>query len=376
MQSLLRLQAQQPGFRVDHLLRTHMFLPYVRYPDAGILTRFFDEYATRVRRLPGVRDAVISAAYPPDDEWRQNFTLDNTPASRLEDMPSATFNVTDSHYLHTLGIPLLRGRDFSDSDRENTPPVALINQAFAARYFPHEDPVGKQIHLHLASARQDAAVYNPRFTIIGVMGDIMNRGVTLPPEPQVTALFRQTPQVNYAFKNLIVRTALDPLQLAGAIRQQLHSLDPNVPFAEVSSMEQIMEQQTADRRYTTELLAWFAVFGTLLAGVGVYCMVSYVVAQLTNEIGLRMALGAQRGDVLWMVIKQGLGMTTIGAVAGLVGAWAFRQAVAKIVFEISPADPATFVSAALLLIAFAAAATYVPARRAAQVDPLVALRYE
>ena len=376
MQSLAHLQQQQPGFRVDHLLRTHMFLPPVRYPDAASLTRFFDEYTARVRRLPGVRDAAISAAYPPDDEWKQNFTLDGMPASRLEDMPSATFNVTDSHYLHTLGIPLLKGRDFSDSDRENTPPVALINQEFAARYLPNEDPVGKPIQLHLESNLADGAVYNLRFTIIGVMGDIMNRGVVLPAEPQVTTLFRQTPQLNYGFKNLMVRTALDPLQLAGTIRQQLYSLDPNLPFAEVSSMEQIMAQQTADRRYTTELLGLFAALGMVLAGVGVYGVVSYLVAQRTSEIGLRMALGARRADVLWMIIKQGLGMAVVGAVAGLLGAWSLRQAVAQLIFGISPADPATFLTAALLLLVLAAAASYIPARRAAMVDPMIALRYE
>src|SRR5579871_112897 len=335
MQSLARLQQQQPGFRVDHLLRTHMFLPPVRYPDAASLTRFFDQYTARVRRLPGVRDAVISAAYPPNDEWMQKFTLDGMSASRLEDLPSATFNVTDAHYLSTLGIALLRGRDFSDSDRENTPPVALINQAFAKRYFPNQDPVGEPIHLHLESALSNGDMYNLRFTIIGVMGNMMNRGVVLPPEPQITTLFRQTPQTNYFFKNLMVRTALDPLQLAGPIREQLHSLDPNLPFAEVSTMEEIMAQQTADRRYTTALLGLFAAFGIVLAGIGVYGVVSYLVAQRTSEIGLRMALGAQRSDVLWMVIKQGLGMAGIGAVAGLCGAWLLRQAVSQLVFGVS-----------------------------------------
>ena len=376
MQSLARLQEQQPGFRVDHVLRTLMFLPPVRYPGAASLTRFFDEYVARVRRLPGVRDAVISAAYPPDDEWMQKFTLDGMPASRLEDMPSATFNVTDSHYLSTLGIALRRGRDFSESDREDTPSVALINQAFAARYFPNQDPVGKPIQLHLESALSDGAVYNLHFTIIGVMGDIMNRGVVLPPEPQITTLFRQTPQLNYWYKNLMVRTTVDPLQVAASIRQQLHALDPDVPFAEVSSMEQIMAQQTTDRRYTTDLLGLFAAFGMVLAGVGVYGVVSYLVAQRTNEIGLRMALGARRADVLWMVIRQGLSMAAIGAAVGLLGAWSLRQAISQLVFGVSPDDPATFLTAASLLIAFAAAASYIPARRAAMVDPMVALRYE
>ena len=376
MQSLARLQEQDPGFRVDHLLRTLMFLPPLRYPDAASLTRFFDEYTARVRSLPGVQDAVISAAYPPDDEWKQSFTLNTNPPSRLEELPSATFNVTDSHYLHTLGIPLLRGRDFSSSDRENTAPVALINQALAARYFPNQDPIGKPIQLHLSSAMADGAIYNVRYTIIGVMDNIMNRGVVLPPEPQITTLFRQTPQLNYWYKNLLVRTSVDPLQVAGSVREQLHALDPNVPFAEAASMEQIMEQQTSDRRYTTRLLGVFAMLGMLLAGVGVYSVVSYLVAQRTSEIGLRMALGAGRADVVWMIVKHGLVMAAMGALAGLFAAWMLRRAVSQLVFGISPSDPLTFAAAALLLTAFAAAATYFPARRAARVDPMVALRCE
>jgi len=384
IQSLLRLQNQDPGFRVDHLLRTHLFLPPIRYSSPDGITRFCDEYAQRVRQLPGVTDVTISAAYPPDDQWMQYFAIEGRSVPRLEDAPQATFNVTDAHYLGTLGVSLLRGRNFSESDTETSPPVALINKAFAERYFPVEDPVGKQIRMGLpqrglpsnlpASAAPNAAVI--RFTIVGVVGDTLNRGLALPPEPQLTALFRQTPNFNFGFKNLIVRTALDPLQLAESVRGQLHALDANVPFAEVYSMDQIMQQHTADRRYTSSLLALFAVLGTVLAGIGVYGVVSYVVAQRTGEIGVRMALGAQRGDVVRMVIQQGLGVAAVGAAMGLLGAWALRRVVAQLVFGISPADPATFLAAAFVLITFAAAATYIPARRAAKVDPLVALRYE
>ena len=374
--SLLLLQEQEPGFRVDHLMRTHLFLPSVRYPQPAAITRFCDEYAARVRQLPGVTDAVISAAYPPDDEWMQPFTIAGQPVSRLEDMPSATFNVTDSHYLHTLAIPLLKGRDFSDTDTESSQPVALINQTLANTYFPGEDPVGRQIQLGLPQPMVTSNAPNLRLTIIGVIGDTMNRGLALPPLPQLTALFRQTPDLNYGFKNLMVRTALDPLQLAPSIRQQLHLLDANLPFAEVSSMDEIMQQQTSDRRYTTALLMLFAIFGVGLAAMGVYGVVSYVVIQRTSEIGLRMALGARRPEILWLVLKQGLGMAAVGTAVGLASAWVLRKTVAELVFGISPADPATFIAAALLLIGFAMFASLLPARRATKVDPIVALRYE
>jgi len=374
--SLLRLQDQQPGFRVDHLMRTHLFLPSVRYPQPAAITRFCDEYAARVRQLPGVTDAVISAAYPPDDEWMQPFTIAGRPVSRLEDPPSATFNVTDSHYLHTLAIPLLKGRDFSDTDTESSQPVGLINRTFANTYFPGEDPLGKQIQLGLPQPMVSSTAPNLRLTVIGVIGDTMNRGLALPPLPQLTALFRQTPDLNYGFKNLMVRTALDPVQLVPSIRQQLHLLDANLPLAEVSSMDEIMQQQTSDRRYTTALLILFTVFGVGLAAMGVYGVVSYVVLQRTSEIGLRVALGARRPEILWLVLKQGLGMAAVGTAVGLASAWVLRKTVAELVFGISPADPATFVAAAVVLIVFALFASLLPARRATKVDPMVALRYE
>ena len=375
IQSLLHLQNQRTGFRADHLLRTHLFLPPVRYPNTTSITRFSDEYASRVRQLPGVQDATVSASSPPDDQWKQNFTIDGRPVSRLEDTPFAARNAVDSHYLRTLGIPVAEGRDFSDFDNETSPPVALVNQAFVKQFFPTEDPIGKRLRI---GASQELGVQSTDevFTIVGVIGDTMNRGPALPAMPHFTTLFRQTPDLNVGFKTLIVRTALDPMQLTSSIRQQLHSLDPNLPFAEVSTMDELIAQQTADRRYTTGLLALFACFGVVLALIGVYGVVSYVVAQRTNEIGVRMALGAQRGDVLWLILKNGLGMASIGAMLGLLGAWIFRQGVSQLVFEISPADPLTFSAAAALLILFALAASVIPARRAMKVDPMVALRYE
>lgn len=376
LQSLVRLQKQEPGFREDHLLRSHLFLPSVRYPSPASITRFCDEYASRVRQLPGVQDAVISAAHPPDDQWMQSFTIVNRPVSNSETLPSATFNVTDPHFLRTLGIPLLRGRDFAEADTETSVPVALVNDKLVRTYFPNEDPIGKQILFSEPFPATSPSTRSLQFTIIGVTGDFMNRGLELPAEPQITALYRQTPDLNYGFKNLIVRTALNPLQLAAPIRQQLHSLDPNLPFAEVSTVDQLMYQETADRRYTTVLLGLFALAGVLLAGLGVYGVVSYAVSQRTGEIGLRIALGAQRTDVLWMIVKHGMVMACAGAIAGLAGAWMVRQSVAQLVFGISPADPLTYFGAAIVLVTFAGIASYLPARRAAKVDPLVALRYE
>jgi putative ABC transport system permease protein len=375
IQSLIRLQNQRTGFRTDHLLKTQLFLPPVGYPNKTSLTRFSDEYVSRVRQLPGVQDATISGASPPDDQWKQNFTIEGRPVSNLEDTPIAARNVVDPHYLRTLGMQIVQGRDFSDFDTETSVPVALVNQAFVKQFFPHEDPIGKQIRIS-AAQQVGPSLGDELFTIVGVTADTMNRGPALPPMPHLTTLFRQTPDLNVGFKNLIVRTSIDPLALANTIRQQLHTLDPNLPFAGVATMDELMQQQTAERRYTTGLLGLFALFGVLLAAIGVYGVSSYVVARQTNEIGVRMALGAQREDVLWMVLKRSIWMSLIGAAVGLVAAWILRRAIAQLVFGISPSDPATFLGATAVLVAVAAAACLVPARRAAKVDPILALRYE
>lgn len=376
IQSLIRLQSQPTGFRPDHILRTHLYLPPVRYPNTTSITRFSDEYVSRVRTLPGVVDATISAANPPDDQWKQNFTIEGRAISRLEDTSVAARNAVDSHYLQTLGISIVQGRGFLDSDTETSPAVAVINQAFVRQFFPNEDPMGKRIRISVAQQVGSADPSDEVFQIVGVAGDTMNRGPALPPMPHITTLFRQTRDLNVGFKTLLVRTQMDPLQLAGSIRQQLHSLDPNLPFAEVATMNQLITAQTADRRYTTGLLALFAIFGVVLAGIGVYGVVSYIVARQTGEIGVHMALGAQRGDVLWMVLKQGLTLASAGAGAGLFFAWALRRTVAQLVFGISPADPTTFFSAAAFLVVLAAAACLVPAIRAMRVNPVDALRYE
>ena len=376
VQSLLRLREQDPGFRVDHILRSHLFLPSTQYANPTRITSFVDQYADRVRSLPGVVDATISAACPPDDQWVQNFTIAGRPATTLAELPTATLNVTDSHYLKTLGVPLLKGRGFTDADSDSNPPVALVNHAFVQRYFPQEDPIGKVIQLGLPREMTFFNGSNERLTIVGVVGDAMNRGLSLPAGPEIVGLFRQLPDLNYGFKNLIVRTTLNPLDLSTSIGQQLHSLDANLPFAEVSTMGDIMAAQTAARRYTTSLLVLFAVLGVVLSIVGVYGVISYVVTQRTAEIGLRMALGARREDVVWLFLKQGLGMALVGAFVGICGAWLLRQMVSELVFGISPADPATFIGAALLLIGFAGAASFLPARRAASTDPMVVLRNE
>ena len=271
---------------------------------------------------------------------------------------------------------MLQGRNFSDADTDTSLPVALINRTLAQTYFPGEDPIGKQIRLGLPQPMVSSTAPSLRFTIIGVIGDAINRGLTLPPAPQLTTLFRQTPDLNYGFKNLIVRTILDPLQLAPPIGQQLHLLDADLPFAEVSTMNEIMQQQTSDRRYTTGLLILFAAFGLGLAAVGVYGVVSYIVARWRTELGILMALGSDRLGILMLMFGETAKLLVAGLVVGAGLSLAAGSTAKKLLFGLEPHDATTMLMAAAVLAAVALAASYLPARRAAAIDPMIALRDE
>jgi putative ABC transport system permease protein len=380
VRSIIGLQHQRLGIRQDHLLKGHIYVPGFRYPDPGAITRFCDLFAARVRAVPGVIDSTITTVYPPNDGWTQMIGIPGHPVTRIQDIPSAQFGVADAHFLRTLGIPLIHGRDFAESDGVATPPVALISEGFKRRYFPTEDPSGRQIHIGPPPFLQIAPGANitdsADVTIIGVMGDFKNAGLALPPEPQITVLYSQHPLVNYGFKDIVIRTASEPRLLLPEIRRQLHELDPDMPFAEVQTMDEIVEAQTGGQRFTTILLASFAAAGLALAVVGIYGVVSFLVAQRKQELAVRIALGASRAHVLWLVLKQGLEMATFGAVMGLLGAWATQKLTSGLLFGVSPVDPVTFAGAAFFLLAVAAIASAIPGARALGIDPARTLRQD
>jgi putative ABC transport system permease protein len=379
VRSIISLQHQRLGIRQDHLLKGHIYVPGFRYADPGAITRFCDLFAARVRAVPGVVDSTITTVYPPNDGWTQMIGIPGHPVTRIQDIPSAQFGVADAHFLRTLGIPLIHGRDFAESDGVATPPVALISEGFKRRYFPTEDPSGRQIHIGPPPFLQiapGALTDSADVTIIGVMGDFKNAGLALPPEPQITVLYSQHPLVNYGFKDIVIRTASEPRLLLPEIRRQLHELDPDMPFAEVQTMDEIVEAQTGGQRFTTILLASFAAAGLALAVVGIYGVVSFLVAQRKQELAVRIALGASRAHVLWLVLKQGLEMATFGAVIGLLGAWATQKLTSGLLFGVSPVDPVTFVGAAFFLLAVAAIASAIPGVRALGIDPARTLRQD
>ena len=380
-QTMARLQRQDPGFRIDHLLIAHVYIPPVRYPDPDAITRFCEAFGERVRSLPGVLDASVTTGYPPSMPWQQMFTVPGLPLSRTTDVPMARFAAVDARYRPTLGFSLLSGRDFAETDTATSQPVAIVNEEFARRYFPNQDPIGRPIHPGPppgvpAIPLQDFGSSSRNITIVGVVRNFMNRGMALPPAPQIFTLFRQQPGLNFGFKDIVVRTRTNPENIVPAVARELKSLDADIPLGEIRSMETHMSSQAADTRFTTVLLGLFAGLGTILAVVGAYGVVAYLVAQRTQELGVRLALGAASTDILWLVLRYGFFIGLAGVALGLAGAAVGGRFLNRFLYGVSVSDPFTLSGAAILLLLVVVVASAVPARRAMRIDPVQALRGE
>jgi putative ABC transport system permease protein len=380
IQTLERLQTQDLGFRVDHLMHGRLYLPPAQYPTTESITEFSDRLTVRLRAIPGVQSVSITEIYPPSDRWQEMFSIDGRRFSRLEDVPSTVFGVVDAGYLRTAGVAVMQGRDFAESDREKTLPVAIVNQAFVKKFFPGEGPIGRRIELgaprNLLADDEWMGAERVTVTIVGIMRDSQDQGLALPVAPQLIGLFRQIPPVNSGFKSLLVRSDLAPEMLIPSIERQLHALDPRIPLFEAESMSESLSGVTAVQRCTSVILACFAGLGLMLAVVGIYGVIAYLVAQRTQEIGIRLALGSPRTAVVWLVSSQGLRMALAGVAIGLVGSALAARSMTSLLYGISALDPATLGAASILLITIALGACILPARRAAKIDPIQALRKE
>ncbi len=269
-------------------------------------------------------------------------------------------------YFSALRIPILRGRAFEESDRNPDQHALILSDSLARRLFPGEDALGKRLQLH---------VQPPWFTVVGIAGNVKNGGLAEPADPEYYVVRRHTPDDATRHTSLILRSSLSPQAVAGWVRAEITSLDPTLPV-KIETMNQRIGSFAVQPRFNAALLGLFAAMGLLLAAVGIYGVIAFLVTQRSQEIGIRMALGAERYDVVKLVMRQGLGMIVAGATAGLLGAFVLTRFLASQLFNVPPHDPVTFALVSLLLAGIALAACYVPARRATKVDPMVALRYE
>jgi putative ABC transport system permease protein len=368
LRSFVGLQRVDPGAAVEGILTARVTLPRSRYDDPARQVAFADALLARARGLPGVRSATLGTGAPVDDGlpyWA--FSVAGVEQPPPEVVQDAVVYQATPEYFHTFGIPLIRGRLFEAADRAGNPPVGIVSQALARRYWPGRDPLGSRITFDDLS---DSASW---MTIVGVVGDVRQGGAVSPAYPQIYVPFAQLPD-----RSIVVslRTGGTPTALAAPLRQALAGVDPNLAFSQVATMEQRVASTLARPRVNALLLAAFAATAMVLAALGIYGVIAYSVVQRTRELGIRIALGASSDVVLGMVMRQGLTPVLIGLAVGL-GVAAFGSRVLRsLLYGVAATDVATYAAVAAFLTAVAAAASYVPARRAARSDPVTALRAE
>ena len=365
IKSFIRLQQTNLGFNTDNLLALDLALSEARYPEEHQQVSFFQKTLEQVEALPGIQSAAVTTGLPLTVNLSgSDFRVEGHPEPKSgEEMIINTRSVSPG-YFSTLRISLLKGRDFSDRDNGDAPAVAIINQDLSRTYFPGEDPIGKRITF------SDGESW---MSIVGVIGDVKQVSLGSIAKPEV---YFPYPQAASTEMSLVVRTTNDPLSQAAAVKGQIRVIDKDLPISDAQTMEQLLAESVSGPRFNMLLLTLFAVVALVLALVGIYGVMSYSVTQRTHEIGIRVAVGAQSRDVLRMVIGQGMFMTMIGVVCGLVGAFALTRLMTSMLFGVEPSDPMTFATIAVLVIAVALLACYIPGRQATKVDPLVALRYE
>jgi putative ABC transport system permease protein len=368
VRSFVRLLDVNPGFRAENLVSLRFLMPQSSYPEPQQRAKFYRRLEERLKATPGVVSVGAVTRLPLQQAGNITSTLliDGRPGPEGA-RPEVDFRRASPDYFETMGVPLLEGRAFVEQDATDEQPVALVNEAMARRYWPGESAVGRRIKL---GANPDAS---PWITVVGVVGNVRHLGLDSEPRPEAYRHLLTSPPTAPV---VVVRTATDPLGLVPTLRAAVRELDRDLPAATAQTMDEIISRSVAERRFLMLLLGGFAAVALLLASVGIYGVVSNSVAQRTHEIGVRMALGATRRDVLRLVISQGMRPALCGVAIGLVAALALTRVMRVLLFGVGSHDPVAFAAAALLLAAVALAACYLPARRATKVDPMVALRYE
>ncbi len=368
IKSVMRLRDVSPGFNPENLLTMSVSLPGAKYPKKTDWTAFYDRLVERLEALPGVEAAGVTSVLPLSSNFDgRGLAIEDHPKPRGEEI-TVDLYINTPGYLRAMSIPILKGRPLNEQDTETSPAVALINETMAKALWSNSDPLGKRIKFPGSEEDQQ-----PWRIVVGVVSDVRQYGLDKKTPMQIYLPQSQFPT---SFMTLVVRTTIEPTSLIAPVRNEILALDKEQAAYNISTMEQLLANSLALRRLFMLLLIVFAVLALGLASMGIYGVISYTVARRTHEIGIRMALGAQRGDILRLVIRQGLTLVLIGVGLGLTLALAMTRVIASLLFNVSTTDSPTFAGISLLLITVALAACYLPARRATKVDPLVALRYE
>jgi putative ABC transport system permease protein len=371
--SFLRLQAVSPGFDLKNLLVVRLSLPKAQYSKPEKVTAFYEQLSSRIRILPGVESVAATSVLPlGGSNVRINFMIPERPPLSLAEQPITQYRMTGPDYFRTMNIPVLSGRDFTTTDTPRSQPVAIISNVLAHRYWPDKNPIGAHIKI-------DDNNQAPReVEIIGVVGDVRHTGLNEEPSPEIYVPISQLPEENVPLiannMNWVIRTSAEPLSLAAAVRREIQSVDGNIPTSYTKSMEQFLSSSLAPQRFNLFFLGIFAIVALILASTGIYAVISYSVAQRTSELGIRMALGARQLDMLKLVVGGGLKIVLIGVAIGLAGAFTLTRVLSNLLYGISVTDPATFLIMSSLLVLIALLASYIPARRASKIDPIIALR--
>jgi predicted permease len=365
--SFLRLLQVNPGFNPSGILAISLFLSPVEYPEGNPKGPvLLHQLLENIRSVPGVRSVGLVNALPITGGPDTDFVIAGRPVPPANNEPSADIRTVDSGYFRTMGIPLLAGREFTESDNAGARRVMVINQTMAREYWPHEDPIGQRVTMKDWGAPLTGE-------IVGIVGDVKTNGLDAVVGPMIYWQYSQFPQL---FNTIVVRSEDDPLRLLPSAQGAIWSIDKNQPISKAETLDHLLAESLARRRLYMVLLGIFSIAALLLAAVGIYSMVSYSVSQRTHEMGIRLAIGAERKDVLFLVLGQGAKVALLGVAVGIAAALALTRLMSNLLFGVSATDPLTFAGVAMLLTLVALFASYIPARRAMRVDPLVALRYE
>lgn len=367
VKGFLQLQGMSLGFNWENTLKMSIFVPQAKYQEGAQQSAFYKQVLERVAALPGVKSVSVADNYPLRMPNRSLFTIQGRPMPNRNEIPVAANVVMSSDYFKTIGVSLVRGNQVSQFDTAETPPVVIINETMARRYWPKEDPIGKRI-------RPGGLVsLSPWLTIIGIVKDVKEE---LSVEPVFPTMYRNYLQSPQPYMYLLARTASDPNAMAVPIRNEIRAVDKDQPISDIASMEKVLSDAAWGPRFLSLLLSTFGLLALAMASLGIYGVISYFVSMRTQEIGIRLALGAQKRDIVKLVLGRGLALTGIGIAIGLIAGIALARLLSSMVVEVSANEPITLAGVTALLCFVALIANYIPARRATKVDPIIALRTE